>query len=451
MEVVSKMSVTPDVVKKVLGRHLLTDGFHMVLDMEKSHGVHLLDANSGSAFIDFFGFFASNALGMNHPKLTEDADFMKRLTEAALNKVTNSDVYTVHLARFVDTFSRVGIPDYLPHAFFVSGGALAVENALKTAFDWKVRKNFRKGHRRELGSQVMHFEQSFHGRTGYTLSLTNTADPRKTMYFPRFDWPRVSNPKIEFPITDKRLQDLEHREQLALDQAKIHFRERRDDIACVVIEPIQGEGGDNHFRPQFLQSLKDLAHENDALLVFDEVQSGVGITGEFWAHQALGVEPDILCFGKKTQVCGILAGRKIEEVDNHVFELPSRINSTWGGNLVDMVRFDRILEIIEEDNLVQNAASVGDYLLKRLRELEESEAAISGARGRGLMCAFDLPTTAMRDAVRARCFKTGLVILGCGQKSLRFRSPLTITAKEIDEGLGLLIDALHAVEANGSA
>ena len=179
------------------------------------------------------------------------------------------------------------------------------------------------------------------------------------MYFPQFDWPRVSNPKIEFPITDKRLQDLEHREQLALDQAKIHFHERRDDIACVVIEPIQGEGGDNHFRPQFLQSLKDLAHENDALLVFDEVQSGVGITGEFWAHQALGVEPDILCFGKKTQVCGILAGRRIEEVDNHVFELPSRINSTWGGNLVDMVRFDRILEIIEEDNLVQNAASVG--------------------------------------------------------------------------------------------
>jgi L-lysine 6-transaminase len=451
MEVVSKMSVTPDVVKEVLARHILTDGFHMVLDMEKSHGVHLLDADSGSAFIDFFGFFASNALGMNHPKLTADADFMKRLTEAALNKVTNSDVYTVHLARFVDTFSRVGIPEYLPHAFFVSGGALAVENALKTAFDWKVRKNFRKGHRRELGSQVMHFEQAFHGRTGYTLSLTNTADPRKTMYFPQFDWPRVSNPKIEFPITDKRLQDLEHREQLALDQAKIHFHERRDDIACVVIEPIQGEGGDNHFRPQFLQSLKDLAHENDALLVFDEVQSGVGITGEFWAHQALGVEPDILCFGKKTQVCGILAGRRIEEVDNHVFELPSRINSTWGGNLVDMVRFDRILEIIEEDNLVQNAASVGDYLLKRLRELEESEAAISGARGRGLMCAFDLPTTALRDAVRARCFETGLVILGCGQKSLRFRSPLTITEAEIDEGLGLLIDALHAVEANGSA
>ncbi len=451
MQVTTRTSVTPDVVQEVLSRHLLTDGYHMVLDMERSHGVHLFDAASGSAFIDFFGFFASNALGMNHPKLTSDADFMKRLTESALNKVTNSDVYTVHLARFVDTFSRVGIPDYLPHAFFVSGGALAVENALKTAFDWKVRKNLQKGYRRERGHQVLHFEQAFHGRSGYTLSLTNTADPRKTMYFPRFDWPRVVNPKLTFPITDEGLEELERRERLALDQAKLHFRERADDIACVIIEPIQGEGGDNHFRPGFLQALKDLAHENDALLVFDEIQCGVGITGSFWAHEALGVEPDIMAFGKKTQVCGILAGRKIEEVDDHVFELSSRINSTWGGNLVDMVRFDRTLEIIEEDGLVDNAAAVGEHLVARLRELEQRHSFISAARGRGLMCAFDLPTTAMRDAVRRRCFDTGILILGCGLKSLRFRPPLTITAAEIDEGLEILVDAMKHVEQHGRA
>ena len=450
MQVTTRSSVTPDVVQEVLSRHMLTDGYHMVLDMEKSRGVHLFDAASGSAFIDFFGFFASNALGMNHQKLLSDADFMKRLTEAALNKVTNSDVYTVHLARFVDTFSRVGIPDYLPHAFFVSGGSLAVENALKTAFDWKVRKNFQKGHRTERGHQVLHFEQAFHGRSGYTLSITNTADPRKTMYFPRFDWPRVVNPKIMFPITDDNLEDLERREQLALDQAKIHFRERRDDIACIIIEPIQGEGGDNHFRPSFLQAVKDLAHENDALLIFDEVQSGVGITGSFWAHQSLGVEPDILAFGKKTQVCGILAGRKIEEVEHHVFELSSRINSTWGGNLADMVRFDRTMEIIEEDHLVENAAEVGQHLLARLRELEKAHPFVSAARGRGLMCAFDLPTTAMRDAVRKRCFDTGILILGCGRQSLRFRPPLTIKKDEIDAGLEVLVDAMRHIDKHGA-
>src|SRR5690606_2309131 len=187
-----------------------------------------------------------------HPALLEDQEFMKRLMEAAANKITNSDIATVHSARFVETFGRVAIPEYLPYAFFISGGALAVENALKAAFDWKVRKNFQKGYRRELGSQVLHFEQAFHGRSGYTLSLTNTADPRKTQYFPRFDWPRVVNPKMRFPLNAENLEAVERLEQKALAQAKMHFIERRDDIACIIIEPIQGEGGDNHFRPEFL-------------------------------------------------------------------------------------------------------------------------------------------------------------------------------------------------------
>ena len=244
-------SVAPEAVEGILSQHLLAKGMlPMVLDMKRSQGVHLYDRLTGRRFFDFFGFYASNALGMNHPKLRGDAAFVERLQEAALNKVANSDVRTTHLARFVDTFSRVGIPDYLPYAFFISGGSMAIENALKTAFDWKVRKNFQKGYRREVGQQVLHLDQAFHGRSGYTLSLTNTADPVKTKHFPKFDWPRILNPKIHFPLTDGRLEDLERREGLALEQAKRHFHERRDDIACVILEPIQGEGGDNHFRPR---------------------------------------------------------------------------------------------------------------------------------------------------------------------------------------------------------
>jgi L-lysine 6-transaminase len=278
MELVEN-TIAPNQVHVTLRKHMLADGLPLVLDMKKSQGVYLYDKRTGRVFVDFFGFFASNAIGMNHPKLLSDEGFRERLLEAALNKVTNSDVYTEHMARFVNTYSRVGIPDYLPYAFFVSGGALAVENALKTAFDWKVRKNFQKGYRREVGHQVMHFEQAFHGRSGYTLALTNTADPRKTLHFPCFSWPRIVNPKIHFPLTEEAYADLTRREDQAIAQAKVHFREQRDDIACVIIEPIQGEGGDNHFRPEFLQRLKDLAHENDTLLVFDEVQTGVGITG----------------------------------------------------------------------------------------------------------------------------------------------------------------------------
>jgi L-lysine 6-transaminase len=428
-------------VREALGEHLLTDGFKIVLDMERSHGAYLHDELTGRDYVDFFTFFASNPLGMNHPKLRDDEAFLERLIDAAVNKVSNSDVYTGHLARFVQTFSRVGIPEALPHAFFVSGGALAVENALKTAFDWKVRKNFRKGYRTERGHKVMHFEQAFHGRSGYTMSLTNT-DPRKVALFPKFDWPRVLNPKANGP---EFMKDVEEREALAIRQAKRHFLDHRDDIACIILEPIQGEGGDNHFRPTFLQQLRTLADENEALLIFDEVQTGVGLTGTFWAYQGLGVTPDIIAFGKKAQVCGILAGRRIEEVEQHVFAQPSRINSTWGGNIVDMVRFDRILEVIEEDGLVANAAEMGDYLLERLHGLAERHHGVENPRGRGLMCAFDLATGPIRDMVRKEAFDRGLIILGCGERTIRFRPALTVTRADLDAGLDILDAALSDV------
>ena len=425
-------------VREHLGRHLLTDGYPMVLDMEQSGGHRLCDAVTGREYVDFFTFYASNPLGMNHPKLAGEGQeaeaFRARLMDAALNKVANSDVYTPHLARFLSTFGRVGIPEELPHAFFVSGGALAVENTLKAAFDWKVRKNMAKGYRAERGQKVLHFERAFHGRSGYTMSLTNT-DPNKVRYFPKFDWPRLSTPQMNGP---EDAETIDEREALALAQARMYFRQHPDEIACVIVEPIQGEGGDNHLRPQFLQAIKDLAHENDALLIFDEVQTGVGLTGSFWAWQGLGVTPDLMAFGKKTQVCGMLAGGRIGEVEDNVFRVSSRINSTWGGNLVDMVRFERILEVIEEDKLVQNAEKMGKHLLHRLEAMADEHAAVENPRGRGLMCAFDLPDTDARNKVIARAFDAGLIVLGCGTRTIRFRPALTIGTDGLDEGLDIL-------------
>src|SRR5690606_33482055 len=148
-----------------------------------------------------------------------------------------------------------GIPEELPYAFFVSGGALAVENALKVAFDWKVRKNFQKGYRTERGHKALHLEKSFHGRSGYTMSLTNT-DPNKVAFFPKFDWPRIISPHCNGPEDEATIEE---RERLAIAQAKLHFQQNPDDIAAIILEPIQGEGGDNHFRPSFLQALRDLA------------------------------------------------------------------------------------------------------------------------------------------------------------------------------------------------
>lgn len=429
-------NVDPQEVRKVLGRHLLTDGFDMVLDLEKSKGAYLHDSKSGKNYLDFFTFFASNPLGMNHPKIAQDSDFVALLGKTAINKPSNSDVYTKELAGFMQSFSRVAVPDHLPHSFFISGGALAVENAMKVAFDWKVQKNFQKGYRHELGHKVLHFEKAFHGRSGYTLSVTNTIHD-KVKYFPKFDWPRIISPANIYPETPDTLKTVVAEENLAIAQAERYFELHKDDIACILIEPIQGEGGDRHFRLEFHQALKELANKHDALLIYDEVQTGVGMTGKFWAHEHY-VQPDILAFGKKAQVCGILAGPRVDEVETNCFHVSSRINSTWGGNLVDMVRFGRILDIIEEDNLVENAAVVGDYLLEKLHELNNKYEHLSNPRGKGLFCAIDLPNTHSRDAVISNCIENGLMILSCGPNTVRFRPPLTITKEQIDEGLDIL-------------
>jgi L-lysine 6-transaminase len=444
MTTLRSAAISPATVHETLARHLLADGYDLVLDLSKSRGRRLHDAKSGRTYLDMFSCFATMPLGHNHPKLLEP-EFLAKLQRAALANPSNSDVFTVELAEFVDTWARLAMPEYLPHLFLVAGGTLGVENALKAAFDWKVRQNFRKGTAQEKGHQVVHFREAFHGRSGYALSMTNTADPRKHQYFPKFDWPRIDNPKLRFPVTPLEGERVERAEAESIAQIKQAFAERKDDIACILIEPIQGEGGDNHFRPEFLRTLRDLAHENAALFAFDEVQTGVGITGRMWAHQHDDIRPDLLAFGKKSQVCGMMAGPKIDEEPENVFRVKSRINSTWGGNLVDMVRSQRYLEIIAEDRLVERAASTGAHLLRGLEQLAaERPQATSNPRGRGLMCAIDFRDPATRDAVTRRAYEFGMIILPCGVQGVRFRPPLDVTTEEIDEALGILRRALEA-------
>ncbi len=430
--------IEPAEVIPILSKHMLVDGFDIIVDLQKSQGSYLVDAKTGRKYIDFFTFFATLPVGLNHPKMLTP-EFKEKISFAALNKPSNSDFYTVEMAEFVDTFSRVSIPETLPHLFLISGGALAVENALKTAFDWKVRKNHKKGHIKELGSKVIHFQQSFHGRSGYTLSLTNTADPAKTKYFPIFNWPRVLNPKITFPLEGENLKQVEEHEQMSLNQIQRSIEENSDDIAAIIIEPIQGEGGDNHFRTEFFKQLRKISDENDILLIFDEVQSGIGVSGKMWAYQHHDVEPDILAFGKKAQVCGILAGKKIDEVEDNVFQESSRINSTWGANLVDMVRSQKYLEIIEEENLVENAATVGNYFQNELLNLQEKYSDfISNVRGKGLFIAFDLPTDCLRNKFMTKAQELGMLVLKCGESSIRFRPSLNTTEQIINKAIEII-------------
>jgi L-lysine 6-transaminase len=434
--------IDPNAVFDVLGRHMLVDGFHLVMDLEKSHGSWIVDARDGRKYLDFYTFFATAPLGHNHPRLRE-ADFVQRLGEIAVNKPANSDIYTTAFAEWVETFGTHVTPDYLPHLFWVDGGALAVENALKAAFDWKVRKNLAAG-KGEKGSQVIHFQEAFHGRSGYTLSLTNTADPRKYQYFPKFPWPRVPNPKLTFPMDLTKIEAAEAASIAAIEAA---VAQNPDDIACLIIEPIQAEGGDNHFRGEFLRKLRMLADQHEFLLIFDEVQTGFGATGKWWGHQWFDVQPDIIAFGKKSQTCGIAAGKRLDEVDS-VFKVPSRINSTWGGNLVDMVRGTRIIDVIREENLLDHGITQGERLLKGLQEIHRDFPEFtSNPRGLGLLCAMDLPTTELRNAVVAKGHDLGMMILSSGVTGLRFRPAMNLRTEDLDLGVELLRKAVAEVAA----
>ena len=440
-------------VHQTISKNMLADGYPILFDLERSHDTYFVDEISGREYLDFFTFFASNAVGYNHPRLKDPA-FLEKLTLSAIHKPSNSDIYTTLMAEFVDKFNQVVLTESMPHLFLVSGGALAVENALKTAFDWKVRKNLGRLNRTSardvglihgLGSKVIHLQEAFHGRSGYTLSLTNTSDPRKHMYFPKFDWPRIVNPKLSFPVTDDVLKDVKKMEEIAISQIKTAVKQYPGDIAALILEPIQGEGGDNHFRPEFIQTLRRLADEHEFLLIFDEIQSGVGITGKMWAGEHYGVEPDIIAFGKKTHVCGIIAGKRVDEVENNVFNESSRINSTFGGNLVDMVRCTRILEIIEEENLIAHTAQVGDVMLDGLESIAaESKEVVSNVRGKGLMVAFDLPDQSNRDRMLDSMFENGLLAMKSGDHSIRFRGMLDTPEEAIKEALEIVARSIPA-------
>jgi L-lysine 6-transaminase len=411
--------------------YILVDHFDVVYDPVNSRGNFFRDKVTGRDILDLFSFIASCPLGHNHPALDEPT-FEQKLLRAAKCNPSNSDVLTEEFVEFLETFGRIARPSYLNDAFFIAGGSLAVENALKTAFDWKYRKLLERGIKANYNDlKIAHFKHAFHGRSGYCLSLTNTADPRKYDLFPKYpNWPRFEPPTVHTNMTPEQITEQDND---FLTLAHDQLIKIRNEVAAIIVEPIQGEGGDNHFSPQFHKNLRTLADSLEMLLIYDEVQSGVGLTGQMWAHQHFDVQPDIISFGKKMQVCGILSGPRIREVKNNVFEEKSRINSTWGSNLVDMVRAEKYLQVIEQDSLVKNAEVVGNYMLNQLKAL-----GVMNPRGKGLMCAFDMPTTKDRDVIVRRCMENGAFVLGCGAVSVRVRPSLTFSEQEVD----LFVDVL---------
>lgn len=441
---------------------------HVEPDMRRSRGSYLYDRNwradhgargvrlKSPRVLDFYTDFSSTALGWNHPALV-DPRFRAKLGYLATRKFALSDVHPPEFGDFLQVFLAYARPRWAERVFFVEGGAAAVENALKTAFDWKLRRAWERDHpgaeKPKLDDldpgrgRIIHLKGAFHGRSGYTMSLTNTT-AEKTAGFPQFQWPRIQTPGLRFDLDGnvENLHDVEGTEREAVAEVRRACSVHGDQIAALIVEPIQGEGGDVHFRGEFLRELRALADRHDFLLIFDEIQTGFGLTGKMWAHEHFGVAPDLMVFGKKTQICGFFAGPRVLAVKDNVFDASSRINSTWGGNLVDMVRCQRILETMKKEKLVANAAKTGAWLLRRLRRTaREVNAArpglITNVRGRGLMIAFDCPDRETRELLRRRCLQEGIFLLLCGARSIRLRPPLTVTRQEAEEAAQIIARA----------
>ena len=427
--------VAPEDVLGALSKHILADGFPIVVDLDESRGVWLKDGATGKVYLDCYSYFASLPLGHNHPAL-EDEDFRKKLLSAALANPANSDVYTSLLAESVEVFGDLAAPEGFIHLFFVAGGAVAVENALKCAFDWKSKKNAASG--KPPADKIFYFNEAFHGRTGYALSCTHIPGAKIDL-FPRLDWVMLPNPKLKFPVTPEVEAEVDEAESGVIAQMEEALKAEPWRFAAIIVEPIQGEGGDNHFRGEFFAALREIADRYDLMLVFDEVQTGCGATGKFWCWQHFDVAPDIIVFGKKTQVCGIMATERVDEVPENVFTVSGRINSTWGGNLTDFVRGAKYLQVIKEESLTENAAEVGQYFLASLEEWAAKQGGlITNVRGRGLMLAFDTPSGAFRSKFFSALLEAGLLCLPLREVSIRFRPPLVFNHENVDAVIEIL-------------
>jgi len=433
--------IDPKAVHSTLAQAQLADGYSIVMDLGRSQGVFLHDAATGQDYMDLFTGFASWPIGYGHPRMSEPG-FEKDLMLAAKTKVANSDIYTTQMAEFVEAFSTRVTPAEFPHHFWVSGGALAVENALKVAFDWKAHKIGTDQVNDGAGLSALHFKGAFHGRSGYTMSLTNT-DPRKVALFPKFNWPRVSTPAIEFDLDGGIANDVAALEQKCLAEIEAAF-DADCGIACIIIEPLQGEGGDNHFRAEFLAGLRRIADEREALLIFDEVQTGFYGSGKTWLWQHHGVAPDIVSFGKKTQVCGIYASARVDEVPENVFKVSSRINSTWGGSLVDMVRCKQFIDIVEDEKLADNIAARGQEFVDGLRRIAKDRGQLTNVRGLGSLAAFTLDTPEARDKMLKELYGKQILSLASGERAVRFRLPLVISKEEVGEALTRIEECVPA-------
>ena len=400
---------------------------------KSGRGIRITDVD-GNEFLDFAAGIAVNSTGHCHPEVV--AAIQKQAAE--LLHVSGSDFYYEHMMQLAERLSAIA-PMRGPHKFYYgNSGSEAVECALKIA-------RYHTGRQ-----QVISFFGAFHGRTMGALSLTGSKTQQRRKFSPLV--PGVTH--VRYPYTYRGCTGgAQEQEAFALGCARyienVLFKATvaPEEVAAIFVEPIQGEGGYIVAPNIFLQELRRICDKHGILLVSDEVQSGVGRTGKWWAIEHSGVEPDIVCIAK-----GIASGMPLSVCMTRAEIMdwkPGSHASTYGGNPVAIAAAMATLEIIEREGMA-NAAKVGAAMLERMQSWPKLFANVGEVRGRGLMLAMEIvkdqatrePAVALRNRIEELAFERGLMVLGCGETSLRMSPPLILRQEEADIALDILEECI---------
>jgi L-lysine 6-transaminase len=413
-----------------LRQYVIATPYPFVVDLEQSQGMWLATVD-GQRLFDWASYFGSKLIGHNHPGLYEPG-YVKRLVTAANNKVANPDFLTPECLEYYRMLHRLA-PEIMRSSrlevYAVNSGAEAVENLMKYLVAMHNAKIAAKG-RSLTGRRFLYFDKAFHGRTVFALGVTQTVDTVATKDF--HGLMSTGNVKLPFPAYDSDRSDGENEAEVrrALEQVEGALRLMSDEIVGIIVEPIQGAGGQRAALPSFFQGLSEMAHRYDVYLAFDEVQTGLGATGKMWGldHFDLPYPPQAVAAGKKFGNGVVYMREPLEDI--------GVLDSTWGGSLTDMVRVVREVEILEEEGLVARAAENGERLAAGLRRLVCEHEHVSNVRGLGLYQGVTL-TSGERKAAAIHVAREefDLLLLGAGHRSIRTRPNLSVTAEEVDDFL----------------
>ncbi len=402
------MGKSEQIAKKTL-KYCTDTTYVYPLVIKSGRGCYIEDVD-GKMYIDFNSNVCSCPVGYSHPEILE---VIKIFSKIGANKVGGQDFFTEEQANLAEKLISL-TPASLNKAFFINTGAEAVENAIKLAY----RKMSVK---RKISPNDMYgvsCYDAFHGRTLGALTFTHSMPIQKKGY------PELKVKRINFCTSD---------EDENIDEIMDVLSKNTEEIAFVLTEIVQGEGGYNIASKNFIKNLRRETEIFRIPLIVDEVQSGIGRTGKWWAFEHYGIEPDIMAVAKSLQVGATVFKEEFDPKEK------GALSSTWGGgSRIDLAVGLKTIEIIEKEGLLSNAEKMGKYMLKRFAELKENYShVISDVRGLGLMIAVEFNNVEGRDFVERKAFDDGLLLLGCGKKTIRIAPPLIITKEEADKGLDI--------------